>query len=66
MEERESYYCRERSFGSFSRTFTLPDSVDADQIQADMREGVLSLRIPKSPEAQPKKIALKAGNLLFR
>lgn len=62
VEERESYYCRERSFGSFSRTFTLPDSVDADQIQANMREGVLSLRVPKSPEAQPKKIALKAGN----
>lgn len=62
VDERESYYCRERSYGSFTRTFTLPDSVDADQIQASMQDGVLSLRLPKSPEAQPKKIALKAGN----
>ena len=62
VDESESYYCRERSYGSFSRSFTLPDSVNSDQIQASMQEGVLSLRIPKSPEAQPKKIALKPGN----
>lgn len=62
VEERESYYCRERSYGSFSRTFTLPDSVDADKIEANMQDGVLTLRLPKSPEAQPKKIALKVGN----
>jgi HSP20 family protein len=62
VKEAESYYCRERSFGSFARSFTLPDSVNTDQIQADMHDGVLSLRIPKSPEAQPKKIPLKVGN----
>lgn len=62
IDEGESYYCRERSYGSFTRSFTLPDSVDADQIQAEMRDGVLGLRLPKSPEAQPKKIALKPGN----
>lgn len=62
VDESDSYYCRERSYGSFSRTFTLPDSVNADQIQANMQDGVLSLRLPKSPEAQPKKIALKPGN----
>jgi HSP20 family protein len=62
VNESQSYYCRERSYGSFTRSFTLPDSVNADQIQANMQDGVLSLRIPKSPDAQPKKIPLKAGN----
>jgi HSP20 family protein len=62
VNESESYYCRERSYGSFARSFTLPDSVNADQIQATMKDGVLSLRVPKSPEAQPKRIPLKSGN----
>jgi HSP20 family protein len=62
VDESQSYYCRERSYGSFSRSFTLPEEVDADQVQASMKDGVLSLRIPKSPTAQPKKIQLKSGN----
>lgn len=62
VEEGEAFNCRERSYGSFSRTFTLPDSIDPDHVQAEMHDGVLTLRLAKSPEAQPKKIALMSGN----
>jgi len=62
VEETDAYYFRERSSGSFNRSFTLPENVNSDQIQANMAEGVLSLRIPKAAESQPKKIALKSGN----
>jgi HSP20 family protein len=60
--EAGSYYCRERLYGSFSRSFTLPDSVNADQIEASMTDGVLMLRVPKTAEAQPKRIAVKSTN----
>jgi len=60
--ETGSYYCRERMHGSFSRSFTLPDSANADQIDASMNDGVLTLRVPKSAEAQPKRIAVKSTN----
>jgi HSP20 family protein len=57
-DESDSYYCRERSYGSFMRSFTLPDSVDADRIGAEMRDGVLTLTVPKNPKSQPRKIEL--------
>lgn len=59
LEESDSYYCRERSFGSFSRSFTLPESIDADHIQATMQHGVLEVSIPKRAESQPKRIQLQ-------
>ena len=58
-KEEENFYMYERSYGTFSRAFTLPEGIDADQVQADLKEGVLSISIPKRPEAQPKKISLK-------
>ena len=58
-DEGETYYAYERSYGSFSRSFTLPEGADADHAQADLRNGVLTLSIPKLPEHQPKKISLK-------
>jgi HSP20 family protein len=52
----------ERSYGSFRRSFQLPDDVDASQIEADHRNGVLTIRLPKTSEArQPKKIEIKAA-----
>jgi HSP20 family protein len=57
--ESKSYYTRERSFGSFSRAFTLPNAVDSDRIHASIRDGVLEVTIPKSAEAQPKKIPVE-------
>ena len=60
-EEGESYYAMERSQGSFARSFTMPDGVDAENVSADLKQGVLTLRIPKKPEAQPKRIAIGNG-----
>ena len=60
-EKGETYYATERSYGSFSRAFTLPDGVEADKIRAELKEGVLTLVIPKKPEVQPKKIDVKSA-----
>jgi HSP20 family protein len=63
-EERtqgDRYYAYERSYGSFTRTFTLPDGVDAEHVAADLKDGVLTLVIPKKPDIQPKKISVKAN-----
>lgn len=60
-EEGEQFFTYERSYGSFSRSFTLPDGVDGDHIQAELKEGVLTLVVPKKPEVQSKRIALKSG-----
>jgi HSP20 family protein len=60
-EEGDSYYAMERSLGSFARSFTMPDGVDAENVTADLKQGVLTLRIPKKPEAQPKRIAIGKG-----
>jgi HSP20 family protein len=57
-EEGEHHYMVERSAGTFTRTFVLPNGVDADAVSAEMKDGVLTLQIPKRPEAQPKKIAI--------
>ncbi len=61
VEESDTYYCSERSYGSFSRTFTLPEGIDADQVEADLKDGVLSLKVHKTAAAQPKKVSLR-GN----
>ena len=43
------------------RTFTLPEGVNPDQIRAELKEGVLHLTVPKTPEAQPRRVALQSG-----
>lgn len=58
-EEDERWYAYERSYGSFSRAFTLPDGVDGDHVQADLKDGVLRVTVPKKPEMKPRKIELK-------
>ena len=55
----ETYYTYERSYGSFSRSFTLPEGIDMDPTHAELRTGVLSVVIAKKAEYQPKKIAVK-------
>ncbi len=59
----ENYLRVERSYGSFSRSFSLPHTINTEQIQADYRNGVLTIRLPKREEAKPKKIkiAVNAG-----
>ena len=62
-EKKKDYYLRERSFGSFERSFAIPEGVDADKIEASFKKGVLTLTLPKKPEAQKpaKKIDIKAA-----
>jgi HSP20 family protein len=55
-EDSDRFYAYERSYGSFTRSFTLPEGVDAEHCSADLKEGVLHLRLPKVPEVQPKRI----------
>jgi len=50
-----------RSYGRFERVITLPEAVIADQAQATLKDGVLRVDLPKSPEAKPKKIELKTS-----
>jgi HSP20 family protein len=47
-----------RPYGSFTRAYTLPESLDEQQLSADLADGVLTVRIPKLPEAQPRKIPI--------
>jgi HSP20 family protein len=49
----------ERSYGSFSRSFSLPPDADADRLEASYKDGVLSIRIPRTEAAKPKQIAIK-------
>ena len=57
--EGEQYYASEISYGSFTRSFTLPDGTDPDNVRADMKAGVLSVTVPKKPEVQPRKIEIQ-------
>lgn len=59
-EQNETYYATERSYGSFTRSFVLPEGVDGDKAHAQLKNGVLSIAIPKRPEAQPRKIAIQS------
>jgi HSP20 family protein len=59
-EEREKKFHRvERHYGSFLRSFALPDNVDETKIQASFKDGMLNLQIPKTKEAKPKAIEVK-------
>jgi HSP20 family protein len=62
-EKNKDYYVRERSFGSFERSFQLPEDIDPDKINASFKKGVLTVTVPKSAQAQKaeKKIEVKAG-----
>ena len=53
---RESYHRNERHYGTFSRSFTLPNTIDTSRISAAYKEGVLTVRMPQREEAKPKQI----------
>jgi HSP20 family protein len=63
-EKRRDYYLHERSFGTFERAFNLPEGVDADKIEASFKKGVLTVTLPKRPEAirPEKKIQVKPAS----
>jgi HSP20 family protein len=57
QEESNGNYRRiESSFGSFTRSFTLPETVDRDKIHADYKDGVLTITVPQKPEVKPREI----------
>lgn len=62
-ERKKDYYLHERHFGSFKRSFRVPEGVEADKIEASFKDGVLTVTLPKIAEAQKveKKIAVKAA-----
>jgi len=59
-EEKGKYHCRERRYGAFQRTVSLPVEVDANKAEAVFENGVLKLTLPKVEEARPKRIQVKA------
>src|ERR1700683_4309448 len=61
-EEKEENYRRvERQYGSFTRTFSLPNTVDQESVQADYDKGVLKITLAKKAEAKPKQIKVNVG-----
>jgi HSP20 family protein len=58
-EKDKKHHLRECSYGSFYRSFTLPASIQADQVDASYKDGILSLTVPKSEAAKPKQIEVK-------
>ncbi len=61
VDENERWHLRERRFGEFMRSITLPNAVNADKIEAHYENGVLTLTLPKAEEVKPRKISVK-GN----
>jgi HSP20 family protein len=62
-EEKEENYRRvERQYGSFTRTFTLPNTVDQESVQADYDKGVLKVKLNKKQEAKPKQIKVNVSS----
>lgn len=56
--KRDNYQRTERQHGTFSRSFTLPNTVDAARISASYKDGLLTVRLPQREEARPKQIAV--------
>ena len=58
--EQGKYHIRERSYGSFYRSISMPGVIDAEQISAETDNGILVVHLPKKPETHPKKISVTA------
>lgn len=59
--EKGHYYRLERSYGTFSRSLTLPQGIKADEVSATFTDGVLAVTVPKADEVKPRKVAIAAG-----
>lgn len=62
-DDKQGYHRVERHYGSFKRSFALPEGVDTEAIEANVENGALSIRIPKPTMALPRKVKVKAGTL---
>ena len=60
-EKNKKYHRVERAYGSFVRTFIVPDDADADKVTAEFKDGVLKVHLPKSEKAKPKQIEVKVA-----
>jgi HSP20 family protein len=60
-EKKENYHRVEMSYGSFTRSFSLPAVVDAEKIRAEAKNGVLTVTLPKKAEAKPRPITVKVN-----
>lgn len=60
-EKSKKFHRVERSYGSFVRSFTLPESVDESGVKAEFKDGVLNLHLPKTEKVKPKAIEVKVG-----
>jgi HSP20 family protein len=60
-DKTDTFYAYERNYGTFLRTFTLPDDIDHDHVQAELKDGVLVVSIPKKAAAPAKMISIKPG-----
>jgi len=56
--KEENYYRRERSYGKFQRAFTLPADVDSDNINAEFKDGLLQIEVPKPEQQKPKQVTI--------
>jgi HSP20 family protein len=60
-DKRENYHRVERSYGTFTRSFSLPGTLDPERIKADAKNGVLQITLPKKAEAKPRAIQVKVS-----
>ncbi|HEV2395057.1 MAG TPA: Hsp20/alpha crystallin family protein [Verrucomicrobiae bacterium] len=58
-QKQKRYHRLERSYGSFTRSFSLPEGADASKVRAEFKEGLLQVHMPKSESAKPKQIEVK-------
>jgi HSP20 family protein len=61
-EDKENFHRLERSYGSFTRSFSLPAGVKQEDIKATFKDGILEISLPKAEEEKPQKIAITAGS----
>jgi HSP20 family protein len=60
-DEGDRYFAYERSYGTFSRSFTLPEGADTEHVRAELKDGVLTIAVPKKPEVQPRRIDVQSS-----
>lgn len=60
-EEEGRYHLRERRFGTYSRTISMPGTIDVENIEAESKDGILLLHLPKKEEVKPKRIEVQVG-----
>lgn len=60
-DENDKYFAYERTYGTFTRSFTLPEGADTEHVRAELKDGVLTIVVPKKAEVQPRKIEVQTS-----